>query len=189
MHALNLSFNLVDFLMLGVIIRGCYVGAKSGLLPEAFRLFSVICSTFIIVHYYPALSQFLREKLFVSERTHEFVAFIIWMGISFLVFFLIREGWLLFFRAESPSPFNKWMGCLLSLVTSYFVCGLIFLALVLLNYGYVYDRVKSSFSRTIWHKTSGRVYVAGYGIFVRPFFPDEKPNEPISNFVMGSSGD
>lgn len=189
MHALSLSFNLVDFLMLGVIIRGCYVGARSGLLPEIFRLFSVICSTFIIVHYYPALSQFLREKLFFSERVYEFAAFIIWMGVTFLVFFLIREGWLLFFKTDSQSSFNKWAGCLLSLATSYFVCGLILLALVLLNHGYVYDRVKSSFSQTVWTKTSGTVYLVCYGIFVRPFFPDEKPNEQVSKFVTGSSGD
>ena len=189
MYALSLNVNLLDVLMLGIIVRGYYVGSKTGLIAETFRLWSVICSTFIVVHYYPFLAQFLQEKLFISEKVYEFVAFVLWMGIAFLIFFLIREGWLLLFKVERKSVFNKWTGGILSLATSYFLCGLIFLAFVLLNNDFVRQQVDSSLSRVVWSKTSGNLYKACYGVIVRPFFPGEKLNPQVMKLIKEPSGD
>ncbi len=188
MYALSLNVNLLDALMLCVIVRGYYVGSKTGLIAETFRLGSIICVTFIVVHYYPSLAQFLRDALFISDRVVEFVAFVIWVVVAFLIFFLIREGWLLLFRVERKSVFNKWTGAVLSLVTSYFVCGLIFLAFVLLNNDFVRQQVDTSLSRAVWVTTSGNVYKACYGTVVRPFFPGEKPNPQIMKFIGEPSG-
>lgn len=189
MYALSLNVNLLDVLMLCIIVRGYYVGSRTGLLAETFRLVSVICSTFIVVHYYPALAQFLREKLFISERVYEFVAFVLWVAIAFGLFFFIREGWLLLFKVERKSVFNKWTGGILSLVTSYFLCGLIFLAFVFLNNDFVRQQVDSSLSRVVWNKTSGNVYKAFYGAVVRPFFPGERPNPQVMKLIEEPSGD
>lgn len=189
MYAVSLNVNLLDALLLCVIVRGYYVGSMTGLIAETFRLGSVICSTFIIVHYYPSLAQFLREALFISERVFEFVAFVLWIIITFLIFFFIREGWLLLFKVERKSVFNKWTGAILSLVTSYFVCGLIFLAFVLLNNDFVRQQVESSLSRAVWNKTSGNVYKACYGAVVRPFFPGEQPNPRVMKLIGEPSGD
>lgn len=189
MHALSLNVNLVDVLMLCVIVRGYYVGAKSGLISEFFRLTAVICSTFIVVHFYPPLAQFLRDKLFISEKVCEFVAFVICAAVAFLLFFFIREGWLMLFQVERKSVFNRWTGGILSLATSYFVCGLIFLALVLFNNDFVRQQVESSLSRAVWSKTSGKVYKACYGAVVRPFFPGEKINAKMLKFIGEPSGD
>ncbi len=189
MYALSLNVNLLDALMLCVIVRGYYVGSKTGLLAETFRLVSVICSTFIVVHYYPPLAQFLREQLFISEKVHEFVAFVLWIGIAFLLFFLIREGWLLLFKVERKSVFNKWTGGILSLVTSYFVCGLIFLALVLLNNDFVRQQVDSSLSRAVWSRTSGDLYKACYKTAIHPFFPGEQPNPQVMKLIGKPPGE
>lgn len=189
MYALSLNVNLLDALMLCVIVRGYYVGSKTGLIAETFRIGSVICSTFIVVHYYPSLARFLREALFISERVFEFVAFVLWVIIAFLIFFFIREGWLLLFKVERKSVFNKWTGAILSLVTSYFVCGLIFLAFALLNNDFVRQQVETSLSRTVWSKTSGNVYKACYEAVVRPFFPGEQPNPQVMKLIKEPSGD
>ncbi len=189
MYALSLNVNLLDALMLCVIVQGYYAGSKTGLLAEIFRLGSVICSTFIVVHYYPTLAQFLREKLFISERVYEFVAFALWAAVAFVLFFLIREGWLLLFKVERKSIFNKWTGAVFSLVTSYFLCGLIFLAFVLLNNDFVRQQVDSSLSRAVWSKTSGNLYKACYGAVVRPFFPGEQPNPQVMKLIKEPSGD
>ncbi len=189
MYALSLNVNFLDALMLGIIVRGYYVGSKTGLIAETFRLGSVICSTFIVVHFYPALAQFLREQFFISERVYEFVAFVIWIAVAFLIFFLIREGWLLLFKVERKSVFNKWTGGILSLATSYFFCGLIFLAFVLLNNDFVRQQVDSSLSRAVWSKTSGDLYKACYGAVVHPFFPGEQPNPQVMKFIEEPVGD
>ena len=189
MNALSLNVNLLDALMLCVIVQVYYIGSKTGLIAETFRLGSVICSTFIAVHYYPSLARFLREALFISERVFEFVAFVLWIIIAFLIFFFIREGWLLLFKVDRKSVFNKWTGAILSLVTSYFVCGLIFLAFALLNNDFVRQQAAASLSRAVWSKTSGNVYKAWYGAVVRPFFPGEKPNPQVMKLIGEPSGD
>ena len=189
MYALSLNVNLLDALMLCVIVRGYYVGSKTGLIAETFRLGSVICSTFIVVHYYPFLAQFLRDQLFISEKVYEFVAFVLWIAIAFVICFFIREGWLLLFKVERKSAFNKWTGGILSLATSYFVCGLIFLAFVLLNNDFTHQQLESSLSRAVWSKTSGNVYQACYRAVVRPFFPGEQPNPRVMKLIKEPSGD
>ena len=189
MRALSLNVNLLDVLMLCVIVRGYYVGSKTGPIAEAFRLASVICSTFIVVHYYPLWAKFLLEKLFISERVYEFVAFVLWIAVAFTLFFFIREGWLILFKVERESVFNKWTGGILSLATSYFVCGLIFLAPVLLNNDVVRQQVESSLSRGVWSKTSGNVYKVFYGAVVHPFFPGERLNPRVMKLIGEPSGD
>jgi len=189
MYALSLNVNLLDALMLCVIVRGYYVGSRSGLIAETLRLGSVICSTFLVVHYYPALAQFLRDVLFVSERVFEFAAFVLWIIIAFVSLFFIREGWLLLFKVERKSAFNKWTGAILSLVTSYFLCGLIFLAFALLNNDFVHQQIDSSLSRAVWGRTSADLYKASYETVVRPFFPGEQPNPRVMKLIEEPSGD
>lgn len=176
MDGVRLNINLIDAVMLGVIVRGIYVGCKSGLIAELFRLIGAVCSTFIILHYDLPLGRFLQEKLFISEKIQEFVAFVLLMAATFVLFFIMREGWLVIFKADPKLPWNKWGGAILSLATSYFVCGLLFLALVLFNNGFFNQQMGGSFSRRIWSQTSAKAYKACYDAFVRPFFPVEEFN-------------
>ena len=185
MDGLKLNVNLVDFLVLFVLCRGFYVGFKSGVVAELFRLVSVLCSTFFIVHYYLPLAQFLQEKLFISGNICEFVAFTMTTGVVFVLFLLIREGWLIIFKVDTQSPLISWGGAVLSLATGYFVGGLLFLALVLLNNNFWNQDLGNSFSRGILSKTSVQVYQAGYTAFVKPFFPKEPINRKVLK-LMGS---
>lgn len=188
MDGLKLNVNLVDVLVLCLFIRGFYVGFKSGVVAEFFRLISVLCSTFFVVHYYLPLAQFLLEKLFISEKICEFVAFTITAGAVFVLFFLIREGWLIVFKADIKSALIHWGGAVLSVVTSYFIGGLLFLALVLLNNHFWNQDLANSFSRRVLSKTSVQVYEVGYTAFVKPFFPGEPINSRILK-LMGSHPD
>ncbi len=51
-YAVALNFNLVDVLVLLIIVRGFYIGQKTGFMAELLRLIGIICATFIILHYY-----------------------------------------------------------------------------------------------------------------------------------------
>jgi len=189
MYALSLNVNLLDALMLCLIVRGYSVGSRTGLIAEALRLGSVVCSTFIVVQFYPLLAQFLWEYLFISDDVYEFAAFVLWMIFSFVIFFFIREGWLLLCRVDRKSAFNKWTGAILSLVTSYFLCGLIFLAFVLLNNDFVHQQIDTSLSRAVWGRTSADLYKASYQRVVRPLFPGEQPNPRVMKLVEEPPGD
>ena len=189
MHALSLNVNLLDALMLCVIVRGYAVGSRTGLIAETFRIVSVVCSTFIVVHFYPLLAWFLRVMLFISERVFEFVAFALTAAVVFLIFFLIREGLLLLIKVERKSAFNKWTGAILSLVTSYFICGLIFLAFVLLHTDFAQEQVGSSLSRAVWSRTWVELYKGTFEAAVAPFCPEEQLNPRVMKLIEKLSGD
>jgi len=183
MHAVTLNFNLVDVLMLAVLIRGFYVGRKTGFVAELLRLAGIVGSTFIILHYFIPFSVILRERLFVPGDIAEFVAFMLLMVLAIVTLFLIREGWLIAFKVEVKSVFNKWGGALLSLMTSLVVCSLLFVAFILLNQAYTNDHVERSVSRLVLKEISVSVYKGCYKTFIHPFFPDEPINVKVLKIV------
>lgn len=173
---MTLNFNLVDTFMLFVMAGGLYGARKSGFVVGIFGLAGVILSTFFILHYYVLLGAFLADKLFLPVQVSEFTGFIILMICALAVFFLIREGWLIAFKVEAKSSLSKGLGIVFSLATNFFVCGLFFLALILLNNPYINQHIDTSTARNILRKTSVGVYSTCYKTFVHPFFPNELLN-------------
>lgn len=182
-YAVALNFNLVDVLVLVIIVRGFYIGQKTGFMAELLRLIGIICATFIILHHYILFGNFLKDYLFIPERVHELVSFGVLTVVVILVLYLVREGWLIVFKVEAKSGANKWGGAILSLPTSFLVCGLLLLGMNLFNNGYINQHMKSSFARMILNKTSVSVYKACHAALVRPFFPDEPLNTKVFKLI------
>lgn len=182
---MTLNFNLVDILMLGVVVRSFYVGAKTGFMAELFRLIGIVCATFIILHYYLPFAEFLTKKLFIPEKAQESLSFTILMIAAILFSFLIREGWLIIFKVEVKSALNKGAGALCSLLTSYLACGLFLLALILWNNSYINQHIQNSLSQPVLQKASVRVYEAAYTAVIRPFFPEEPVNTKVLRLTGG----
>jgi uncharacterized membrane protein required for colicin V production len=162
--------------MLGIVVRGFYVGLKTGFVAELFRTLGIVCATFVILHYYLPVAAFLTKRMFIPQKVQESTSFTILMIAAILFSFLIREGWLIIFKVEVKSALNKWAGALCSLLTSYLVCGLFLLALILWNNGYMNQHIRSSISQPFFVKVSVRVYEAVYTALIRPFFPAEPMN-------------
>jgi uncharacterized membrane protein required for colicin V production len=167
---------MIDILALGVFARGFYVGRRSGFISELLRLAGIIFSTFVILHYYFLFGSFLKERFFIPATVNDFAAFAVLMVTAIVVFFLIREGWLIVFKVEVKSAVNKWGGSILSFATSLLTCSLLLLALTLLNNSYINQHLKDSLSRGFLKNPSVIVYKACHKMFVYPFFPDEPVN-------------
>ncbi len=176
MYAATLNFNILDILVLVVFVRGFYVGRRGGFISELLKLVGIVFSTFVILHYYSALGLFLRERFFIPAAVSDFAAFAVLTVTAMIVFFLIREGWLIVFKIEVKSAINKWGGSLLSLATSLLICSLLLLTLTLLNNSYIDQHLRDSLSRFLLKSPSVTVYKACHKMLVYPFFPEEPVN-------------
>lgn len=186
MYAATLNFNILDILVLLVFVRGFYVGRRGGFISELLKLVGIVFSTFVILHYYSVLGSFVRERLFIPAGVSDFAAFTVLMVTAMIVFFLIKEGWLIVFKIEVKSAINKWGGSILSLVTSLLICSLLLLTLTLLNNGYINQHLRDSLSRFLLKSPSVTVYKACHKMLVYPFFPEEPVNVQAIKLAEGS---
>lgn len=172
--------------MLGIGVRGFYIGLRTGFVAELFRTLGIVCATFVILHYYLPVAAFLTKRLFIPQKVQESVSFVILTIAALLFSFLIREGWLIIFKVEAKSALNKWAGALCSLLTSYLMCGVLLLALIFWNNGYMNQHIHRSLSQPFFVKAPVRVYEAVYMAIIRPFFPGEPMNTKIFRVIGGA---
>ena len=78
---------------------------------------------------------------------------------------------------------DRFGSVVLSLIRSYFTCGLIFFVLLLTNHGYVSSKARQSISRDLFCYIAVDFYRASYSILIEKFFPNEKFNEEAVKLV------
>ncbi len=85
----------VDYLTVIAVLRGCYVGYRSGLFPELLRLAGYVITVAITLRFYELLAQTLTLKTFLNLTSATAVAFIallvaVFIVIKFLTFVLLK---------------------------------------------------------------------------------------------------
>ena len=65
----------VDYLTLIAVLRGCYVGYRSGFFPELLRIAAYIITVLVTLRFYDPLGQFLTLKTFLNATTATALAF------------------------------------------------------------------------------------------------------------------
>ncbi len=75
----------VDYLAVIAVLRGCYVGYKSGLFPEILRIVSYVVTVLTAFHFREPVTQFLTLNTFLNATTSSAVAFFTLLVLVFLV--------------------------------------------------------------------------------------------------------
>ena len=83
------KFNFLDFIILIVFFRVCYIAAKMGISIEIFKFLGIVFSIYVALHYYTAISDLIQKRFFLKEMPLEFMDFIFFL-------LLILFGYLLF---------------------------------------------------------------------------------------------
>lgn len=169
----------VDIIMPLVILRCALTGKKSGLIVESFKLAGIWFATFITLHYYKGLSDWLHQNLSLHESIKDAYAFGLLAICVHLLFSLIREGWLIILKIEMPPVVDQWGGLTLSLIRGYLICGLILLALTEVKDKNIQTSAKHSLSVFVFKDTSTGVYRNFYFGVIHQFFPKEPLNENV----------
>ncbi|OGX38894.1 MAG: hypothetical protein A3C36_03755 [Omnitrophica WOR_2 bacterium RIFCSPHIGHO2_02_FULL_52_10] len=172
-----MGLNEIDILMAAVMAAVIFIGRKEGLIAGLFKLFGILCVSFVTLHYYVHFADFLRAKFFGEKTATEFFAFSLLAMPTILLFILISHGWVLILKVKMLAAIDRWSGMLLALVRSYFICGLLFVALVLSDHSYAAPRAMASVSRAIFAYAAVGFYERVYVSVIQKYFPNEKINE------------
>ena len=75
MKELIASLTWVDYLTAIAVVRGCYVGFRSGLFPELLRIAEYLVTVVVTFRFYEPLAQLLTLKTFLNISTATTVSF------------------------------------------------------------------------------------------------------------------
>jgi uncharacterized membrane protein required for colicin V production len=77
----------VDYVAAIAVIRGCYVGFRSGFFPEILRIAAYLITALVTLTFYEQAAQFLTLKTVLNHTTARVVAFAL---VAALTFFLTK---------------------------------------------------------------------------------------------------
>jgi len=183
-----MGLNGIDLLMAIVIASVVYIRRKDGVVAELVKSFGIFCMVFITLHYYARFAEFLRVQFFGQEIKTEFFAFCLLSVSIFLGFVFISSGWSLILRIKSFEIIDRWGNVFLSLVRGYFICSMIFFAMVLSGNDALATRAKQSASRVLLSSAAGDLYKATYSKFVKKLFSSEEINVEVFILIEKISG-
>ena len=85
-----LKLTWVDYIALIAVLRGCYVGYRSGFFPELLRIAAYLFTVIMTLQFHEPFTQFLTLKTFLNYTTASALAFFsLLVGVFFLTKLLI----------------------------------------------------------------------------------------------------
>jgi uncharacterized membrane protein required for colicin V production len=142
------KFNFLDYIILIISFRICYIAAKMGLSVEIFKLFGVLFSTYISLHYYTFLSDLIQRRFLPKAMPLEFMDFIVFLLLIifiYLFFVVLRSVLFRFVQLNAIPKINQFAGLILGIGRSFLVIGLLSFALAISSVTYLSSAVKHSY--------------------------------------------
>lgn len=127
MNELISRLTWVDYLVIVGILRGCYVGYKSGLFPEILRIAGYFVTVIVTFRYHEALAQVLTVKTFLNMTTASAVAFFSLLGGVFIATKLITMILLWFLKVGEGGFFYRLAGSALGACRWMIILSLVFM--------------------------------------------------------------
>lgn len=183
-----LVINGIDLLMAIIIALAIYFRRRSGIVTDLFKLFGLYCTLLMTLHYYVRLAGFLRAQFFGEEVKAEFFAFCLLSIPIFLTFAFFSNGWSFILRIKSFEVVDRWGNLILTALRSYFICSMVFLALLINGHNYFVSRIKGSVSGAVFRYAAVEIYKVSYFNFIEKYFPGEAINEKVFRVIGTHSG-
>ena len=177
------KFNFLDFIILIVLFRICYIAAKMGLSIEIFKFIGVIFATYIGLHYYTALSDFIQKSFLPKAMPLEFMDFIVFLGlviVGYLSFVVLRSILFRFIQLNAHPKINQFGGLILGIGRGFLVIGLLSFTLGISTISYLTSTVKHSYLGSQALVISPRTYDWLWSNIFSKFSAREKFNSTVT---------
>jgi uncharacterized membrane protein required for colicin V production len=176
------QFNWVDIFVVILLIRISYVAIKNGAFPELFKFLGVVLGTYLSLHYYTKLADFLKtfvKSEVASIELFDLLSLIILIVLGYIIAALLREGLMRFIKVEVLSTVNKWAALILGLLRGILVSSLLIYLFSLPVISYLKKSAADSFLSRRIVKVAPSVYQGIWNNFMSKFMPQEKFNQAI----------
>ena len=180
------KFNFLDFIILIVLFRICYIAAKTGLSIEIFKFLGVLSSIYIALHYYTILSDLIQKKFLPKDMPIEFMDFLTFFLIVIVVYlcFVVLRGLLSrFIQLNAIPKINQIAGLILGFGRGFLIIGLICFALAISSITYLSSSVKSSYLGSKAIVILPQTYGWFWGNIFSKFSAQEKFNSTVTEVM------
>jgi len=176
------QFNWVDVVIILIIVRISLVAMKTGFLVEIFKFLGTVLAIYCSLHYYIALSDFIKIGLGLQQVPLKFLDFMLAVILAvsgYLIFWGIRFGFDRFIKMETTPNISKAGGLLLGIIRGILSASLITLLLAISSVDYLQKSATSSFSGRRILNIAPNTYTWIWNSVTSHFMTDEKFNEIV----------
>lgn len=175
------GINWADFVIIAIIIRMCFIGTKTGLAIELFKLFSLWLATVIAFQTYTTpLSDFLNTKVpALPLDAGDVFVFAVILTVVTIVIRIIRESFFLLVKIEAQDSFNRLSGFLLGLLRGAWVSSIALYIMAISTVEYLETSAKSAL---FGHKVillAPSVYKGSYNGLISKLIPNLEVNPQV----------
>lgn len=176
-----IGINWADFLAVVIIARMCYIGIKTGIGIELFKVIGLWLATVISFQIYTTpLSDALNERLpALPLDAGDFFVFVCLVTIVILAVRIVRESFFLLVKIEAQSTVNRWTGLTVGFLRGLWICSLVFFALTISTIQYLEESTKASLLGHRLLVMAPHIYKGAYDGLISKFFPRSKINEEV----------
>ncbi|MFC1804243.1 CvpA family protein [Candidatus Omnitrophota bacterium] len=174
--------NWLDIFIVILLIRTIYVSLKRGFSTELFKLLGIVAATYISLHYFTAISDFIRSRSSTGKMPLEFLDFLCFLvlaSITNLIFVFLRKGFFQFIKIEAVSGLNKWGGLIFGLGRGFLLVGLIIFGLTISSIKYFKNSVSDSYSGKRMSSVAADTYTFLWDKFWSKFMSGEEYNSTV----------
>jgi uncharacterized membrane protein required for colicin V production len=177
------SFNFLDFVIIIVLFRICYIAAKMGLSIEMFKLPGVVFATYISLHYYTNLADYIYKRFLpkpMSLEFTDFVVFVLLLSAGYLGFVGLRSVLFRYVQLNAIPKINQAAGLILGVLRGFFIIGLIAFTMTISSVKYFTNMVKYSYLGSKAVTISPRTYDWLWNSIFSKFSAQEQYNATIN---------
>lgn len=181
--------NWLDFLTAILLSRIIYIAIEKGVLNELFKFLSTLFATYLSLHYYIVLSDFLRERLGLKSIPVEFLdflCFIVLALIGYLVFVFIRNAVNRLTKTEVTPYVARWGAFALGVARGILFTSLILFTLAVSGISYFRNSVFNSYSGRRLIYVAPAVYRGIWVGVMSKFMIAEKINQNAVEIPQGT---
>lgn len=134
--------NWVDVLIVILLIRTSYIGAKTGLSTEIFKIVGVLLGLYFGIKYYSVVGSWMSSKISLPQEVSEGAAFLILVLVSMLSLKLVTWGLEKIVKLTFADKLNKWGGFIIGLLRGGIVLSLLFMFFGIIQVDYLVKSVE-----------------------------------------------
>lgn len=180
------KFNWIDLVVLVLFLRMCFVGSKTGLIVELFKISGLILAVYISLHYFSQAGSFLNDLVPpLGAEVSDLICFIILAVLSYVTVAIIREAFMRMVKTEATHVVDRWGGLVLGFCRSFMFISMIFIIFYLSHIIYFVESVKKSYLGSSLVYADVRVYEGIFKGIVTKFAPEAQINKSLYDVLEG----
>ena len=134
--------NWVDILIVILLIRTSYIGAKTGLSTEIFKIIGVLLGLYFGMKYYSVVGSWMASKISLPPEVSEGFVFLILVLISMISLKLVGFGFEKIVKLTFADKLSKWGGFIIGLLRGGLILSLLFMFFGIIQVDYLVKSVE-----------------------------------------------